>query len=274
MSSPYQSPLCPLSPCPCLSCTVAAGYKQAMPQVQLFPGCLRFTRILNGTAMFRRAADSYRNDSPCLSHQEGSAGPCLCLLAQMEQASPLEKGIWRLPLPERPQAGGFNPFCFASGEWPSSGLPERAGPCLPAAHPCCPPRSPPPATSQHPTARQGTASLRSPPRAATRPAGVTALLPDPSFHSVPANPHQNGTGVRCDPATPGHSTPLRGVRAQPLSQLPGSRQVFPQGTGSSSVTPKSPSGDSLAMAPLPRCGPVAGERADGGRFRLRRVTQA
>lgn len=91
----------------------------------------------------------------------------------------------------------------------------------------------------------------------------------------PARPHQNGMGVRCDPAAPSHSTPLHGDRAQPCSELPGSRWIFPQRTRSGSVTPKSPSfSSSLPAAPLPCCRPVAGERADRGRFQLWHVSQA
>lgn len=70
-----------------------------------------------------------------------------------------------------------------------------------------------------------------------------------------------GLGVTLSP--PAHSTPLHGDRAQPQSELPGSQWVCPQGTRSGSVAPQSPSSSSsLAAAPLPCCGPAAGERAD------------
>lgn len=121
---------------------------------------------------------------------------------------------------------------------PAQGFPREPG-CtssLPSPVPCF---AAPGHMSQNPTTEQGIMSLLSPPQFLWESwhRSDTHLSTD---FSSPACPQQNGMGVRCDPATPRHLTPLHGDRAQPCSE-PSSCWVFPQGTGAGSIAPKSPS---------------------------------
>lgn len=163
--------------------------------------------------------------------------------------------------------------CFALGEWPSSRLPQesQAGPphCLPL----------PPAIHEPASCRR--AGHHVPPLPATssyQPCGNHSIARRPIFLLISLAQlalTKTGRGVRCDLATPPatqHPSVERGLSpGQSSLALTGS---FPKEPRQAQL-PQSPSSSSSpAAAPLPCCGPAAGERADGGRFWLWHVSQA